>query len=203
MISVITGDIIHSQRFSESNIWIDILKKSFSKLNISEGKWNIYRGDSFQIEIKDVSRALEASIYIKACVMTVKDLNVRMAIGIGEKTFDGENVTESNGTAFVFSGETLENLKAEKLNLKIKSRNKEFDDELNLYFRLSLIAMDNWTTNSAEIVKLYFEHPEKLQKEVAVKLGISQNAVSKRQSRSYLDEILQLNEMYKQKVKAV
>ncbi|SDB24185.1 Sigma-70, region 4 [Flavobacteriaceae bacterium MAR_2010_188] len=203
MISVITGDIIHSQRFLESNIWIDILKKSFSKLEISEGNWNIYRGDSFQIEIEDVSKALEASVYIKACVMTVKDLNVRMAIGIGEKTFDGENVTESNGTAFVFSGETLENLKAEKFNLKIKSRNKEFDEELNLYFRLSLIAMDNWTTNSAEIVKLYFEHPEKLQKEVAAKLGISQNAVSKRQTRAYLDEILQLNEMYKKKVKAV
>ncbi len=203
MTSVITGDIIHSQHFSKSNIWIDILKNSFERLEISETDWNIYRGDSFQLELKDISRALETSIYIKACVMTVKNLNVRMAIGIGEKTFKGNNVTESNGSAFVFSGETLENLKSEKQNLKIKTSNKEFDDELNLYFRLSLIGMDGWTTNSAEIVKLYFEQPNQLQKDVAEKLGISQNAVSKRQSRAYLDELLELNKMYKKKVKSL
>ena len=60
--------------------------------------------------------------------------------------------------------------------------------------------MDNWTTNSAEIVKLSIEHPTMIQTELAKLIGISQDAVSKRQKRAYLDEILELDKLYRQKI---
>ena len=60
--------------------------------------------------------------------------------------------------------------------------------------------MDNWTTNSAEIVKLSLEHPNMIQAKLAKLIGISQDAVSKRQKRAYLDEILELDNMYRQKI---
>ena len=86
------------------------------------------------------------------------------------------------------------------INLKVKTGDFDLDEELNLYFKLALIAMDNWTTNSAEIVKLSLEHPDMIQKELAKLTGISQDAVSKRQKRAYLDEVLELASLYRHKI---
>jgi len=198
MTSVITGDIIKSRAIENPQEWLMPLKNALSHLEPNTKYWEIYRGDSFQIEVRDPSKAFEAASYIKACVKMIKGLDVRLAIGIGKKTFEGDKVTESNGQAFQFSGDTLESLKKEKLNLKIKSKNSQRDTYFNLYFKLALIAMDHWTVNSAEIVKLVLENPKALQKQLGDLLGINQNAVSQRQKRAYLDHILELNTLFKQ-----
>lgn len=200
MTSILTGDIINSRHKADPNSWLDILKDSLSYLEKNSNLWEIYRGDSFQIEIKDIQNSFEAALYLKACIKMVKGLDVRIAIGIGKKSFAGQSITESNGEAFQFSGETLETLKKEKVNLKIKTTNSKLDQELNLYFELALITMDNWTPNSAEIVKLSLEQPDALQQELARQIDISQNTVSDRQTRAKLDEILQLNAMYRHKI---
>ncbi len=108
MTSVITGDIIKSREQSNPEVWINALKGALSTLESDTKYWEIYRGDSFQIEIRDIYRSFEAAVYIKACIKMIKGLDVRLAIGIGNKTYQGKDVTESNGEAFVFSGETLE-----------------------------------------------------------------------------------------------
>ncbi|MCB0463053.1 MAG: SatD family protein [Flavobacteriaceae bacterium] len=199
-ISVITGDIVGSTKYKDPNIWLNPLKKALGKLESKFNKWEIYRGDSFQIEVKDYFSALQSAIYLKSCIKSIKNLDVRIAIGVGEKSFEGSTVNESNGTAFQFSGETLEQLKKEKHNLKIKTNNHDLDQELNLYFKLASIAMDNWTTNSAEAVKLYLENQNKTQKELAEMIGIKQDAISKRIKRANLDEILELDAMFRQKI---
>ncbi len=200
MTGVITGDIINSRRLKEPKVWMDALKNALSYLSSDTKYWEIYRGDSFQIELKDYDSCFTAALYLKACVKTIKGLDVRLAIGIGNKTFDGNDVTESNGEAFVFSGETLESLKKEKQNLRIKTTNSSIDKELNLYFKLALITMDNWSVNSAEIVKLSIENPMALQSELGKRIGINQNSVSNRQKRAHLYEILELDELFRHKV---
>jgi len=200
MTSVITGDIIKSKAQANPEVWITTLKKALSKLESDHSNWKIYRGDSFQIEIEDVMRSFEAALYIKSCIKMIRGLDVRIAIGIGNKTYQGKNVSESNGEAFIFSGETFESLKKEKQNLKIKTKDTALNKELNLYFKLALISMDNWTVNSAEIVKLSLEQPKALQQELAVQVGTNQNAISKRQKRASLDAILELDKLYQQKL---
>ena len=200
MTSVITGDIIKSRVQTNPEIWMNALKKSLSILDSDTKYWEIYRGDSFQIEIRDIYKSFEAAVYIKACIKTIKGLDVRLAIGIGNKTYEGKDVTESNGEAFVFSGETLESLKKEKQNLRIKTKDKIFNKEMNLYFKLALVSMDNWTVNSAEIVKLNIENPNALQHELAEQIGTTQNAISKRQKRAGLENILELDQMYRLKL---
>lgn len=199
MTSIITGDIIKSRTVLEVDTWLIPLKSALSKLS-NTASYEIYRGDSFQIEIKDYPTSFIAAVYIKACIKTIKGLDVRLAIGIGSKSYEGETINESNGEAFMFSGETFETLKKQKQNLKLKVRNDNTSKELNLYFKLALIAMDNWTTNSAEIVKLSIDHPNKIQQELAKNLGISQDAVSKREKRAYLDEILELDRLFREKI---
>ncbi|HLV40045.1 transcriptional regulator [Xanthomarina sp.] len=200
MTSVITGDIIKSRNISNPELWLQTLKKALTTIEADNSLWEIYRGDSFQIEIKDVKQSFEAAIYLKACIKTIKDLDVRLAIGIGTKTYTGKHITESQGEAFQNSGETLETLKKEKQNLKIKTSNTQLNKELNLYFRLALLSMDRWTVNSAEIVKLSLENPNAIQEELGKLLSINQNAISRRQKRANLEEILELNSMYQQKI---
>lgn len=200
MTSVITGDIIKSRNIKDQNIWMEQLKYALNTLSSDKSYYEIYRGDSFQYECRDIYHSFRHAVYIKSCIKTIKGLDVRMSIGIGTKNYEGNTVSESNGEAFVYSGETFETLKKEKVNLKVKTRDFVFNEELNLYFKLALIAMDNWTTNSAEIVKLSIENPTMIQAELAKLISISQDAVSKRQKRAYLDEILELDKLYRQKI---
>ena len=200
MTSVITGDIIKSRNIKDQNIWMEQLKYALNMLSSDKSYYEIYRGDSFQYECRDIYNSFKHAVYIKSCIKTIKGLDVRISIGIGTKDYEGNTVSESNGEAFVRSGETFETLKKEKVNLKVKTRDFNLNEELNLYFKLALIAMDNWTTNSAEIVKLSIENPTMIQAELAKLIGISQDAVSKRQKRAYLDEILELDKLYRQKI---
>ena len=50
MTSVLTGDIIKSRSITNPDIYLTHLKKALSTLASRSDKWEIYRGDSFQIE---------------------------------------------------------------------------------------------------------------------------------------------------------
>ena len=145
MTSIITGDIINSREIKNPEEWLAPLKEIFYNIDSSNKYWEIYRGDSFQIEIKDWYQAFEMAVLIKATIKSIKALDVRMAIGVGEKTHKAKRISESNGSAFIYSGEEFDKLKQNKVNLAIKTANNELNEELNLYFKLALIAMDNWT----------------------------------------------------------
>ena len=199
--SVITGDIINSRQVKNSRLWLSPLKKTLSSEGNSPKTWEIYRGDSFQIEIKDPSKALLVALKIKVTIKCTKGLDVRMAIGIGQKDFVGPKVTESNGEAFVNSGEKLETIKKEKQNLAIKTPWPEFDKEMNLCIRLGLIAMDNWTTGAAHLIKILFDNQDITQSKLAIKLKISQSSVSEKMKRAFYSEIMELESFYQEKVK--
>lgn len=200
MTSIITGDIIKSRKALSEDTWLLPLKLALTKLTNNASFYDIYRGDSFQLECRTIEDSFKTAVYIKAFLKSIKNIDVRMSIGIGTKAYQGDSVGESNGEAFIYSGETFETLKRKKQNLRLKTHSEVINTEINLYFRLALIAMDNWTTNSAEIVKLSLEYPNKIQSELAKLIGISQDAVSKRQKRAYLDEILELDALYRQKI---
>lgn len=199
MIAIITGDIINSEEHKASE-WIGILKKQFSVWGETPVEWEIYRGDEFQIKIAP-KNALWAAIQIKAVVKSIKDLDVRMAIGVGSEDFKGSSVSESNGTAYKRSGRTFESLKEEKLNLAIATGNKKEDQSLNLMIKLALDFMDEWTSVSAEIVAIALTNPKTSQKYIAEQLHIQQSAVSQRQKRARLDLVEELLNYYPQTVK--
>jgi hypothetical protein len=202
MIAVITGDVINSKK-SNPKAWLKSLKNELDKTGKSPKTWNIYRGDSFQVLINNANEGLMAAIKIKASLQSLKNTNVRMAIGIGDMTYNAPKITESNGSAFMHSGEKFEMLRKEKQNLAIKSDWPAFDKEINLYLKLALIAIDNWTINAAEIVSTTLENPGKLQEELGKIVGIKQNAISNRLKRAYFDEIMEVNDMYVTKLTAL
>ena len=103
MKAVITGDIINSRKVA-SSLWIQDLKAILNRYGNEPKDWEIYRGDSFQLVV-DAVVALEIAFVIKATIKQHKALDVRMAIGVGSIDYIADKITESNGTAFVNSGE--------------------------------------------------------------------------------------------------
>jgi|SRR5690606_14564270 len=200
MVCIITGDIINSKRNSPK-VWLKLLKKELNVIGATPKVWEIYRGDSFQVIINDPGNALMVAIKIKAAMMSLSKVDVRMALGFGKRTHNAPKITESNGSAFVHSGEKFEMLNQEKQKIAVKSDHPSFDSEINLYLKLSLIAMDNWTANSAEIIKIAIENPNKSQEDLGKMLGIRQNAVSTRLKRAYYTEIMEVNQMFQTKLK--
>ncbi len=200
MIAVITGDIINSRRLKKPSAWLNPVKKLLNTYGKSPESWEIYRGDSFQVEIKNPEEALFAALRIKAAVKSIKDLDVRMAIGIGKKEYSAAKITESNGDAFIHSGEKLETLKKEKQTLALKTPWADFDREMNLLIRLGLVTMDNWSTGAAELVSTSLHNPKLNQQEISRLLDISQSSVSERQKRSSLPLLLEMEEVYREKL---
>jgi hypothetical protein len=199
MISIITGDIINSRKLP-STIWIDGLKELLNTKGKNPSEWEIYRGDEFQIEIINPEEALLTALQIKAYLKTLK-LDARMSIGFGDKTYSAATISESNGTAFVRSGELFETLKKQKTTLAINSGNSDLDTEMNLMLRLGLTFMNNWLVQSAEFVVVSIENKSLSQEEIGVKLGINQAAVSRRRKRAQYDLVLELDNHFRKKIK--
>ena len=199
MTAILTADIINSRKLS-SKIWINDLKAFLNTFGQSPNDWEIYRGDEFQLEIKNPEDALLVAFQLKAFFKSIK-LDIRISIGFGEKTYKSRKITESNGSAFIRSGETFETLKKQKLNLAIRSPDTIFDEELNLMLKLSLSFMDNWLQQSAEFVIVAIQNPTLSQEEIGMLLGINQAAVSRRQKRANYELIKELDLYFRKKIK--
>ena len=191
--AVLTGDVINSRK-EKPEVWLSNLKKALNKYGKEPKNWEIYRGDSFQIEVTTVD-ALEAAIYIKAQMKQKKNIDVRIAIGLGEKDYDAEKLTESNGSAFVHSGECFQNLK--KQNLALKSGIATFDKTLNLMLKLATLTMDNWLPATSRVVKTAMDNPNTNQNELASILDKSQSNISEALIRAGFDEVKKMMQFYR------
>ncbi|MCP5273978.1 MAG: transcriptional regulator [Burkholderiales bacterium] len=198
-IAVITGDVISSKTVA-TEAWLTQLKSVLNGLGQEPQNWQIYRGDSFQLEIASAETVLEAALLIKATLKTVKGIDVRMGIGIGTKSYAATQVTESNGEAFVYSGEAFESLAKQKMTMAIKSPWPEFDEEINVLLKLALTFMDKWLVNYAEVIRASLLHKTLSQKELGAKMHIAQNTVSDRQSRAHKEEVLAFERLFRKKI---
>lgn len=199
MIAVITGDIFNS-RSRPAEKWLPLLKEVLGQYGKEPHQWEIFRGDSFQLIIPPKNAVLGA-LHIKAAIKQLKDLDVRLAIGLGEQDHKAKNISESNGSAFVRSGECFEALK--KQNLGILTGDPEKDQVLNLLFSFALLTINNWSPTVATAIKAFFEHPEKNQTELAKLLDKSQSSLSEAFKRGGFDEILRLDEFYRNQLKSL
>lgn len=199
MICILTGDIKGSRKAKSKN-WLAELKELFLQFGKNPTDWEIYRGDEFQIEIKDCEEALLIAFQIKAFLRTIS-LDARMSIGIGEKTSKAKRISESNGSAFVYSGEAFDVMKKNKINLVVQSADNQFNKDMNLLIRLGLSFMDNWLAQQAEYVLLAINNPKLSQEEMGEILKINQAAVSKRRKRANFDLMLEINQAYVEKLK--
>src|ERR1700748_3058016 len=136
MIAVITGDIINSRKISNAPDWLNPFKALLESGGKSPEYWEIYRGDSFQVKVEKAEtvfwQVLRIKALIKSLSITQTDgsqgrIDVRMAVGIGQEGFNADRITESNGDAFIRSGDQFEKLQSAKVNLSLQSPWPDWD----------------------------------------------------------------------------
>jgi predicted XRE-type DNA-binding protein len=184
--SVVTGDIIHSSKLSNSQrkVLLKQMKQLFEGLCDKDKslKIDIYRGDSFQAVQENIDQALLTTLKIKAGLkrssLLKTGVDVRMAIGMGEISLFSKKIQESDGEAFRNSGQVLDKMKNMEQTLMFKSPWDDMNDEMEAHcFTLDAIT-GRWSPQMAEVV---FELLEGLkQVQIATKLGIKQPSVNQR-----------------------
>ena len=138
MKAVITADIVNSTKIEETSryLLIEEVYKIIQEMQIlSPIKCEMYRGDSFQVVVDDVKRCLEVAILIrlglkKSNLLEHGKLDARMAIGVGDISYEHEQVILSDGEAFRLSGRTFEKLN--KKRLLISTNIDNVDESLNV-----------------------------------------------------------------------
>lgn len=212
MIAVIKGDIIASRKLVDQEKWLLPLKNLLDTWGKSPKDWELVWGDFFQIEFPHPEDVLQKIFEIKALIKKIEPLDerkrkgtidVRMAVGIGTKSYIGERISESNGTAFIYAGEKFDTLKKENVTMGLKSEWQDFDDEINLYLKLAGTFMDKWSVSSAELIEIALKKPTITQEEIGDILGIKQSGVSGRWNRANVDELLAIEKMYRKKINAL
>ncbi|PST83319.1 transcriptional regulator [Pedobacter yulinensis] len=197
MEAIITGDVIGSRQLETT--WLQVLKAALRSQAQADKNWEIYRGDSFQLRVP-AEEALHAAFYIKACMRTLKNGDVRMGIGVGQPGNQTVKLTEAMGEAFVHSGKAFDELEEKKMSLNFASADTAFDKHINLMISLALIAADNWSPVMAETVKVAMENKDLVQAELAVKMAKSQSSVSESLKRAYFQEIMDLDAYYREEL---
>ena len=212
MIAVVKGDIVASRKLVDQERWLLPLKDLLSSWGESPKNWELVWGDFFQIEFEHPEEALQKIFEIKALIKKIEPLDnrklistidVRMAVGIGTKSYTGERISESNGSAFIYAGEKFDILKKESVTMGLKSEWQDFDNEINLYLKLAGTFMDKWSVSSAELIEVVLKNPTITQQEIGSLLGIKQSGVSGRWHRANVDELLAVERMYRNKIKTL
>lgn len=198
MIAIITADIINSQK-REVEIWMSQLKKLLSSWGNSPANWEIYRGDEFQLKC-NVSDVFSKALLLKSLMKTFEDLDVRIAIGIGNEVYSSEKITESNGSAYVNSGRLLTQIKSNGKTLELQTDNEKINRDLNMLLKWASIDFDNWTAATAQIVHELLKNPDLTQDDLAKKLNISQSSVSQRLKRANFDLLQETDQYFRKKI---
>ncbi|NNE25822.1 MAG: winged helix-turn-helix transcriptional regulator [Saprospiraceae bacterium] len=179
--AIILGDIVDSQKIPVDQ-WMTPLKSFLDCQGPSPSTWQIFRGDSFQLEVQDASRVLDTALHLKAHLRRHCDATVRLGIGIGEVDYRSNQITESQGKAFVFAGKAFDGLKKRTLALQSPWRllNKSIDATVDM----AMYIVEDWSIAEAEAYSLWADNPDINQTEMAQRLGITQGRISDRLKRA-------------------
>jgi hypothetical protein len=214
MNAVITADIIDYSKLSREgeDLVINTIYETFEdgsdvRTNV-DSSFVITRGDNIQIELDKQEEALKAALLLKTAInkialnkgnKTKPDIDVRIAIGIGEIINKRINVNESTGDAYTFSGRTLDSMKKHKRTFAIKTYNNKLNAELETEFKLLEVIMSGWTVNSAELI--YWKLLGLSEKDISEKLNKTQSAINQRKKTAGWNGIEPLLERFTELMK--
>ena len=159
--AVLTGDIIKSSKLSADALGRArmLLSKSLSRLKQKHraqliGRPEFFRGDAWQILLRDPRAALRVALYIRAVLRAEIDVDTRLSIGIGlvDRITD-QPISVTTGEAFTLSGHALDNMTH---YFDLTGALPERANAMNIWFVATLHLCSGivrlWTPRQAEIV---------------------------------------------------
>jgi len=184
LVAVLSGDLIGSSEAGphETNYAINDILATTASIECwphsTPSHFTRMRGDGWQFVLPHPGYALRAAIRIFANLISRKDLQTRVAIGIGAmNSLDGPDLSAASGPAFEASGRTLDAM----------SRSDRFaiagTGVSPLHQAIVSLVEDHigrWTPEQAEAAAFYLNPTDPTLKDIANTLGISTQAVHSR-----------------------
>lgn len=182
---VITGDLVNSTSIASE--WrqsvIDALNASVADFtSFTPVMIEMYRGDSFQVLVDkpEYSLAIAIALRAKLRASTPKTQDIwdaRLAVGIGDISFENASILTSDGEAFRLSGSAFDSIG--KKRLIVSAPWTEFNNAMELVSRFADNVISSWTAKQAMVVGHSLIYPKK-QKDMADELDMT------RQNFNYL-----------------
>lgn len=163
--AVLTGDLIESRALAAQQRkdlldWLKQVTEHFSQLHhdVAVGRLEVFRGDSWQLCLQKPTLALEAAVFIRAGLKahtSRENVDTRIGIGVGSvDTLVEDRISESNGEAFIRSGQALDALHPDvNLSLEWPDGPEAVAAISQMALPLLDLAMSHWT--HAESVAVY------------------------------------------------
>jgi hypothetical protein len=209
IIGIITGDIVNSR-----SIPVDTKEKLYKNIKtflnkLKQDGWitsyELFRGDSFQCLLENITHALRVTLMIKCFIKSYLDdtltdndnseqkntskgynqskYDIRLATGIGSSDFtDKGNLAHSDGEAFYLAGDALDYLKKQPFKMMLVTYDSTFNTTIEPTILLLDAVIEKWTDNQAEAVM--YKLLSKKEDEIAQLLGVSQSAINQRTKTS-------------------
>ncbi|MBS1576024.1 MAG: hypothetical protein JST09_12050 [Bacteroidetes bacterium] len=195
--AVLTGDIVNSTRLTTAKE--KKLLKGLKSL-LASYKYEFYRGDSFQVYLKDAGNALRVALLCRAAAISIpadEELmhgDVRISIGLGSVKSPVKKLSSAKGEAFLLSGRMFDEITKSGKRLTIAINNplvgtavEVIADYLNSIF--------NVMTDKQAVV-IFELLAGKTQKQVSDKLKKSKSTISQHVTAGRWYEVEKLLKQY-------
>lgn len=197
--AVITADIANYTQLSGPN-----QKKLISIIYSLTKKHKIefYRGDGFQVYIKDPGEALKLLLYLRISAKAIDQdtskpvADIRAGIGIGQVNRPVRTLRTATGEAFVLSGRGFDRIVKSKQRLIIQSEFPSVSQTLKVIASFIDYLLDRLTSKQAEVIFELLN--DQTQKEAARKLHKSQATINQHVQSAGWAEIVNLLDDYAQ-----
>jgi hypothetical protein len=201
--AVLTGDIVNSTSLSppqEARL-LEVLARF-----LREHPHEFYRGDSFQVYIKEPSKALQLALACRAAAieLTTKEEgsvrgDIRIAIGIGEVVAPVHAPGSAKGEAFVLSGRELDKLQATEQRLAITSGNPIADIGLQIMADYLDSIFQEMTGKQADVIANLLQGVT--QQQLALSLEKAKSTISELANAGRWPAIERILQQYTQMIK--
>lgn len=183
--AVITGDIINFTGLppAKRKLLIEATAQLFHSWLKENIHAEIFRGDSYQALLERPAAAISKSIQLICWFIKHSEeeqhtaLSSRISIGIGEVSYQGKNVLNSDGEAFHLSGRNFDQMKPGEF-LSIHTPDPEKNKGIGVILIFMNKYIGKWTKAQAEVIFLVLQG--KTQQEIAEELSLSQPSVNSR-----------------------
>ena len=149
---------------------------------LSEIRMEVFRGDSFQLEVNNVRDSLRVAVIIRALLRGItinksrRQLDCRVALGIGDVTYDSNSVSTSDGEAYRLSGRTLDEMESSRL--MVATCWDDINAELDVETALADGYITKWKSAQSRIMATYLLKDVR-QEDLATELGLSRQMINK------------------------
>ena len=195
--AVLTGDIVNSTRLGGT---AEKKLQQLLKQVLAAGNFEFYRGDSFQVYIKDAAVALQTALLCRAAAISTPaytaavSSDIRISIGIGKVKKPVTALGTAKGQAFILSGRAFDALTQNDTRLAIISSHKMANEGLAVIADYINSIFKFMTGKQAGVI---FELLKgETQQAVASKLKKSKSTVSQHAGAGRWPEIEKLLQQY-------